>query len=281
MKKEKHRVDNIYNSITKMPGIIAFWDFSESRGQERVSSAGNKIYRLYEAVKAIERIDEGPISGYSAELTKDHYFKIPRQDLNRLDIHGHDSQVSIIAWIKRGKKPDGRPSEFIAGIWYEAGGGYDLKGKRQYALFLNMGWQHEPGPGRVTPHISAEGGPSPGLKWCYDYAISKSAVPLDEWSTVGFTYDSRNIRAYFNGLFSQLPNNDFREGIEYLKGNSLNPYHHDRGIFNAGKDGVGFTIGARTHDPNQTPAYFHGLIGGLVVFNRALSAEEMRLLGEK
>jgi len=126
-----------------------------------------------------------------------------------------------------------------------------------------------------------EGGPSPGLKWCYDYAISKSAVPLEEWCTVGFTYDSNKICAYFNGIFGQLPNNSFREEIEYLKGNSLNPYYHDRGIFNGGKDGAGFTVGARTHDLDQTPAYFHGLIGGLAIFDRALSAEEMLSLGKK
>ena len=58
---------------------------------------------------------------------------------------------------------------------------------------------------QLTPHISSEGGVTmraDGTKfpWCADYAATKLEVPEEQWCTLAFTYDSKFIRAYINGV---------------------------------------------------------------------------------
>jgi hypothetical protein len=55
---------------------------------------------------------------------------------------------------------------------------------------------------------------------------------------------------------------------------SKNPYHFPDGMGNNGSD---FTVGAVLLKSGMGN-FFHGLIGGLAVFNRALSEEEIKTL---
>jgi len=80
--------------------------------------------------------------------------------------------------------------------------------------------------GQLTPHISSEGGVSrradgTGLPWCADYAASVSAVPVGQWVTLGFTYDGRWIRAYFNGVLETRP-------VDPVKDRRTDPLFHGR-----------------------------------------------------
>jgi hypothetical protein len=68
----------------------------------------------------------------------------------------------------------------------------------------------------------------------------------------------------------------------------MNPYYHGRGIFrfDAKKHGswkighADFTVGARYAGGNMLGEALKGRMAGLAVFNRAVSAEEMKRLHE-
>jgi hypothetical protein len=82
---------------------------------------------------------------------------------------------------------------------------------------------------------------------------------------VGFTYDGAYARAYLNGEL------DIREG--------RNPFHYPRGLYDGGADGADFTVGAvsRSGEPGN---FFHGVLGWVAVFDRALSDEEIKELND-
>jgi len=96
---------------------------------------------------------------------------------------------------------------------------------------------------------------------------------------VAFTYDGQHIRSYLNGEFG----NREPELIDHTKGfpgysegitHSKNPYFYPDGMGNNGSD---FTVGAVLLARGMGN-YFRGQIGGLAVFDRALSGEEIRRL---
>ncbi len=76
------------------------------------------------------------------------------------------------------------------------------------------------------------------------------------------------IRAFFDGRFDEL------EGV--------NPYRYPHGIFDGGKDGSSVTVGSvpRGREPSGPGNFFAGTIGGIAVFDRALTSGEMASLAE-
>jgi hypothetical protein len=283
--------------IEKTPGLVAFWTFGEEAGQPRVSQGTKEKHSLTEVSGPIARIDGGPFSGYSAELNGHQYWQIKHADLGDLDISGKDAQVSMFAvvFIENLNK-----SKTIAGIWSEGKGAKDDTGTRQFALLMNMPTYG--GSRQLTPHVSSEGGVTrradgSAFPWCADYAASKSEVPEGKWCMLGFTYDSKYLRAYINGICEERPldaaqdkRNDpyfTNEGPDG-KDRGMNPYYHGRGIFKydatlhaktkiAPSD---FTVGSRMAVGSMTGEATKGKFGGLAVFNRALSEEEMKKLHE-
>lgn len=282
--------------VEKTPGLVAFWTFGEEPGKPRVSTATKDKHSLAEIGGPIARVEGGPYSGYAIHFNGKQYLSIPYKDLASLNISGKDAQVSMFAVVyldefKRGVT--------IAGIWNEGKGANDDSGSRQYSMLLNMPTYG--GPRQLTPHISSEGGVSrradgSGLPWCADYAASKSQVPEKKWVTLGFTYDSKYIRAYFNGVMEERkvdPKKDKREDPYFAKEGpdgghrGINPYYHGRGIFaydpekhaktkpNGGAD---FTVAARMAVGSMLGEAMKGKIAGLAVFNRALTDEEMKKL---
>ncbi len=63
--------------VSKMPGLIAFWTFGEEAGQARASSGTSQTIPLQEVGGPIGRVEGGPFSGYSADLSGRQYFRIP------------------------------------------------------------------------------------------------------------------------------------------------------------------------------------------------------------
>jgi hypothetical protein len=122
-------------------------------------------------------------------------------------------------------------------------------------------------------------------------------VPVEKWCTLAFSYDSKFIRAYINGVLDAMPLDPVRhkrddpyftrEGPE---GGSrgMNPYYHGRGIFKYdpalhAKTKIqpsDFTVGARMAVGSMTGEATIGKFGGLAVFKRALSDAEMKKLHE-
>lgn len=281
--------------VEKTPGLVAFWSFGEEAGQLRVSRGTVQRHSLAEVGGPIKRLEGGPYSGYHAELSGSQWLEIKHDKLADLNISGKDAQVSMFAAVLVN---DVAKSRTIAGIWSEGKGWGDDTGTRQYALLAHMPTYG--GNRRLTPHISSEGGVTrrkdgSALPWNADYAASNAQVPEGKWCTLGFTYDSRYIRAYINGALDARAldaKKDNREDRYFLtegpdgKDRGMNPYYHGRGIFQYDPQlhattripPSDFTVGARYAGGSMLKEAFRGRFGGLAVFNRALTDDEMRAL---
>lgn len=283
-------------AILKTSGLVAFWDFAEPETTPRVSKGTEQKHALLESGGAIPRVEGGPYSGFSARLDGSHYLHVPRKDIGNLDIHGKDAQVTLFTVIKVMEMKKGIT---VAGIWSEGKGKDDDTGTRQYSLLLNM--PAYGGPKRLVPHISAEGGVTrradgSGFPWCADYAVNQSEIPVGKWVTLGSTYDGKYLRAYFNGIMEPRtlqPGKDRRDDPYFTKegpdgkDRGMNPYYHGRGIFTydpakhavTKPDGAAdFTVGACYAVGHKVGNPLIGLVGGIAVFNRALTDDEMKAL---
>jgi hypothetical protein len=252
--------------VLNIQNLVAFWTFQEEEGNPRLSVGTKKQYPLREQAGNVARVspkDGAPFGLYAAHLKEGQWFLLPRDELGSLNICGKDAQVTVIAWIKRHRTQRNR-CEAVAGVWDEP------RNKRQYCLFLNLKVNKNHPDKRIKDkiagHISDVGAPTPGFRWCYDVAQSKSSVPYDEWICVGFTYDGEEIRAYYNG--------DFEAHDGY------NPFHFPNGIYDGGPDGSGFKVGVSDDLHGEECNWFAGIIGGVAVFSRALNAEEIKHLAQ-
>lgn len=255
--------------VLKTPHLVAFWNFQEEGGNNRVDK-GKSHLQLREVggpVGRIEPVDGAPFGTYAADLKFPQRFELPRAEMGALNIHGKKAQVTVVAWLKRRKAWEhGKPmhaNEAIAGVWREQ------DHKRQYCLFMNIKSNMQMMPQKtdekVSGHVSGTGGVSPGQPWCYEVSLGTTPVPWDEWVCVGMTYDGENIRSYFNGKF------DAAEG--------WNPYRQPDGIFDGGPDGADFVVGhsdVKRKANNQLVA----ILGGVAVFDRALTNDEMLALAK-
>lgn len=276
-----------------MPGLVAFWTFGEEPGQPRVSIGTKEKHPLAEVGGPIARVEGGPFSGYAAELNGKQYLRIPYAETGDLNISGKDAQVSMFAVVRI---LDLKQSRTIAGMWSEGKGANDDTGTRQYAMLMNMPTYG--GPRQLVPHISSEGGVTrradgSAFPWCADYAATKREVPEEKWCTLGFTYDSKYIRAYIDGVLEERPLDPVKDkrNDPYFthegpggKDRGMNPYYHGRGIYrydpaHPGKiGGADFTVGARYAVGSMLGEATKGRFGGLAVFNRALTDGEMKAL---
>lgn len=259
------RKDTLFpEQLRNYPGLITLWDFKEEAGHDRVS-AGREKFKLKEKFKSIPRVSEGPLSGYSIELDGTSYLSIPYAETKALNVR--NNSVTVIAWVKW----IGPGTGFIGGMWNE----YHDGGKRQYGLFVNL--PHYNGENQVCGHISKTGQPTHPFPYSIDYSASKQLVAKGEWTCIAFTYDGRYIRSYYNGIFeAREPElishtkgfEDYPDGLVQAK----NPYYFPYGI---GDNGSDFTVGAVQLSKGMSN-FFKGLIGGLAVFNKALTDDEMK-----
>ena len=255
--------NKIESEILSTPGLVAFWDFST--GKNRLVSKGEMKLQLQSSEgDSLQFIDNGPVSGRSILLDGTNYLYIPYEETEKLNIE--TNEVTVVAWVKW----TGEQTGFVGGMWNE----YEDGGKRQYGLFVSL--PHYNGKNQVCGHVSKTGGPTPPFPYSIDYSASKQEVTPNEWECVAFTYDGEFIRSYLNGEFEErepeLINNT--RGFEgYPEGlvQSKNPYYYPDGMGNNGSD---FTVGA-VRLKNGMGNFFKGQMGGLAVFNRALTSDEI------
>lgn len=249
--------------LTHQKGLVAFWNFESAPGGTFPDHRAR--HRLIPANDTIRRVADGPLSGHSVELNGiDDFLSIPHEASGALDIRSN--QVTVIGWVKW----QGGTS-FVAGKWNEYTGG----GKRQYGLFVSLPYYN--GRDQVCGHISKNGGPTPPFPYSIDYSASKQTVSKDEWVCVAFTYDGAYIRSYLNGRFeARAPElidhtagflTDQPDGLIHAK----NPYHYPDGM---GLNQSDFTVGG-VQLKRGMGNFFKGRIGGVAVFDRALSEKEM------
>ncbi len=252
--------------ITATKGLVALWDFSETEGHQRIAQPGK--FPLNESNGETARINEGPLSGFSAKFNGANYLSLPKSQTRELNIK--NNRVTVIAWIKW----TGEKTGFVGGMWNEHQDG----GKRQYGLFVSLPYYN--GKNQVCGHISKTGKPTPPFPYSMDYSASKQLVPVNEWCCVAFSYDGKYIKSYLNGIFEPRDPEliDHTKGFEgYPDGitQTKNPYYFPDGLGNNGSD---FTVGAVLLKSGMGN-FFKGQIGGLAVFERALEDNEIRNLG--
>lgn len=231
-------------------GLVVFWDFQEIMGENRVSKGPFK-YSLVEKDGEVEQVKDGIFGQYSARLGRSSWLNLPRKNCSALHFHGK-MPFTIVAWIKREGTKKFDHCEAIAGIWDETGC------RRQYCLFLNLHiWESAE---QVCGHVSTFGGPTPGYKYAMDCSIGQTKIPLDEWQSVAFSWDGESAYSYLNGKL------DRRE--------TWNPFYFGKEIYNGGENGADFTVGA-VNRSGVMGNFFTGLLGGLAVFNKCLSENEI------
>jgi hypothetical protein len=286
--------------VTNSPGFVAFWDFvkREPGGAHRFTAhvplgatndypldAANYIRDFWgegrEATYAdFPLLGRGPF-GQAIRIVKETdpnfrpFLFVPRSGLHDtpLDIKGTGKSVSVVVWAIRESG-----NHALAGIWHE---GTDLnhagaakvvaRGQRQYALFAGLNKE-----GSACGHVSENGAKSFG----HIYAMHKSnpvivlsetfneRVELQEF---GYTRVTVTRRKEGDGIWTTTARD--------LADVRLNPwwYPHDS-LYTPANDGTGgpFTIGRAIHSSRSVG--FTGWIGGVAVFHRALSAEELSAL---
>lgn len=261
---------DVSSSVVQQPGLICFWDFQKSTDKGYVSSGPN-AYALKPQNGPIQQVEEG-IFGSSLKIRQGQWLLLPREDCPALNFRGKD-EVTIVAWIQRESDANW---QYIAGMWNER------DAKRQYALFTCAASQTNfetmdriPAKHQTHGYASDVGGATPGKPFCFSYASGKLKLPKSEWTMIAYTYDHEFLRVYVNGKLDEHP--------------GYNPFPWNKPIFDGGEDGADFTV-ARQCLPNW-PHYpeaekpmrkqgFGGKLGGLAVYKRALSADELEAIHE-
>ncbi|MBA2115993.1 hypothetical protein HOV93_31800 [Planctomycetes bacterium FF15] len=252
-------------SVVDRPGLVCFWDFQKQTA-DGYASSGPHSYVLKPQNGPIEQSEDG-IFGTSLKIRQGQWLLLPREDCPALNFRGKD-EVTIIAWIQRESDANW---QYIAGMWNER------DAKRQYALFTCAGSQTNfetmdriPAKHQTHGYASDVGGATPGKPFCFSYASGQTKLPKRQWTMIAYTYDHEFLRVYVNGKLDEHPGH--------------NPFPWNKPIFEGGKDGADFTV-ARQCLPNW-PHYpqaekpmlkqgFGGKLGGVAVYKRALSAEEL------
>jgi len=243
---------NRVDTVASLSGLLSFWTFQEPADSPRVA-LGSHAYALREGagpIACVAPADGAPFGPHAAELQAGQYLYLPRAECPALDLHGPGAQVSVVAWIQCHRKREVQ-CEAIAGLWDET------RKQRQYGLFLDLRI-HQAGD-NVSGHVSASGGPTPGYPWAMDAAIGAGYLTYFDWHCVGFSYDGTLVSAWLDGRL------ETRVGF--------NPFAYPHGLFDAGPQGADFTVGA-VHRGGEMGNWFVGRLGGLAVFDRALSAQE-------
>jgi len=233
-------------SLKGVPGVVCAWDFSQELALK------SKVGHPYTLMLANDLIRISELGGEMClNIEEGGYALIPRDKCPALNFCGQQSSFTILARIYRKDKPY-KQCETIAGMWNETGK------KRQYCMFINLLQKNS--ANQVCGHISDVGGPTPGHRWARDASIGSTPVAFNTWTTVAITFNGESAKSYFNGVL------DYREG--------LNPYAFPHELYDGGENGSDFTVAA-VDRLEEMGNFFVGGISHLVVFDRALSDEEM------
>ncbi|SMP68909.1 Concanavalin A-like lectin/glucanases superfamily protein [Neorhodopirellula lusitana] len=258
-------------SPTSIPDLITFWDFQPTDSGDHLSK-GAAAYVLTEMNGPIQRTNDGIFGPSALQIQRGQWLRIKRDDCPALNRKGKD-EVTVVAWIKRQSDNNW---QYIAGMWNER------DAKRQYALFSCGHKQTDYTTlnridAKNQPHgyVSDVGGATPHRPYCFSYATGKTTLNKDNWYMIAYTYDHKAISVYTDGKLDQNGN--------------YNPFYWDKPIFDGGDEGSDFTVAQRAlpawpgYPEVEEPTHhegFGGIMGGLAVYGRALSATEMQSLYE-
>lgn len=246
--------------IQDLDGCVAHWCLGKS-----LTAVNDPQLTLEVRGEGPGEVGEGAVSDQSMVFTGNTWLEIPRSRLGPLNLKGKGSAVSVVAWVQWRQA---NLYQAVGGIWNET------QGKRQYCLFLNINTRYD-SEQNLHGHVSHTGGATPGADYCITYATGANRVPLHKWVLLAMTYDSRHIRVYLDGRLDANP----KPNLLLPESGTLNPFHYEGAIFDGGREGADFTIGA-VHRSGEMGNWFYGYIDTFSVFNRALSEDELRRIRE-
>jgi hypothetical protein len=248
--------------------LIAFWDFTEEQEPYK-AKAGVDTFQLGVGGTAPTKVTMKPFGGGLKFNGSSDYLRIPADQVGALSVAQFGDEVTVVAWVKRPvDAPDN--NSFIAGLWQED----NTNPKRQYGLFTHLPTYG--GFNRVCGHVSHTGGASPNLPYSRDYSTSARMIGRGILRCIGFTYDGTQVRSYLDGIADICENYTepllpLGEGLTYHK----NPYYFDLGL---NRQSISdFTVGAVKLTAGMGN-FFNSELGGLAIFKRALTDEEMMKL---
>lgn len=290
-------------SVIPEEGLVSFWDFQETSGPF-TAKLGSGKYTLEEAawdndtrtwssgntVARVRDVPPGaPFGPQSASLTQEQMLNI-RETQKRaplLNIHGDNATLSVVAWVKPGEMEHKAGFGHVVGIWSEP---IDA---RTYVLFApgssRGGWNH------LDAEVSRTGlTMQPACRWSTSYALGEANVTTQAWHMLAMTFDGKSIRAFVNGTLDYRPPHRLHPVGDVCSETWQNPApvstwsnRTEPGTWGPGGDPKGnitdFTIGGQreTPCPDGVPCAgglahgWYGLLGGLAVYDRALSSEEL------
>lgn len=233
---------------------------------------------------------------------------VPRARLrgSGVDVSGPGRSVTVVVWLKRMADSG---NHAIAGIWHE---GTDLRdhgtparkverGQRQYALFGGLAAN----PLAAASHISENGASTFGDKYARHLSVTPQTMPVDRWCSIALVFDNANdtVTSYLDGQAAEnwvesperhpffrhaaaaWERGEYRPPRRFVKVEDgrlealrVNPYWFPYDIHRPAGDSAGgpFTIGRVIHMGRNATS--PGLIGGVAVYGRALTAGELRRL---
>ena len=257
----------------------AYWDFS-TPDDPLVDTVHGYTLRQANASKpvGIVRLDGGGFARAAAFGFGPHGHRLyaPRDSVPALAaISGRAAEVSVVAWVKLIAEHPLHGGAYIGGVWEED------RSWRQYAVFMDHTGSCKANNGLVA-HVSAEGGPSPGQRYCESRACGATALQPGAWHCVANTYDGRSIKAFVNGsLDTEAGGHDSNNPFVYPDP----PRYPHGGIFTPPfGGGANFSMGANLiHDGGGVGSghlgnEFVGLLGAFAVFNRSLEPAELGAL---
>lgn len=265
--------------LTWPQSLVAFFPMNKVTDDSLVSTEGVAPFRaeLIQGSAKVDGSNPGPF-GPSTVFDGSTAYAVGGANpaataIGDLDVTKTTGRFTVVAWVK----DEGGPSqmEFRAGSHVEGG----PLTARQYGLYFNaFGYGASR---RVSPHMSTQDGGTPGYPWNVDLGASARQVDTGSWHMEVASYDGEKLVAYIDGVPDSYP--DYSEPEPdpgYSKQRlhiSKNPYFNDGGINSSPTKKI-FTIGAALigETPYTPVNHTKGWIGGVAVFNEALSAEEIK-----
>jgi hypothetical protein len=254
---------------TDLPNLLCFWDFQD--GPDRFTAQGKHTYELTARNGPIAAVPGGIFAEKAIRIERGQWLCVAGKEAPGLNLHGQ-AHVTIVAWIQR---ECDAPWQYIAGVWNER------DARRQYALFTcGLKQTNHRTMDRIDArhqthgYVSDVGGATPGKAYCFSYATGGSKIEAGKWHMIGFTYDHESLLVYVDG--------------ELDVNGDCNPFPWNKPIFSAPLDEpADFTVAQRAlprwpgYPEVEKPTHeegFCGLLGGLAVYDRALSGDEIRSL---
>lgn len=288
-------------------GLISFWDFQEASGPflakqgvgQYVLEEASFVNRIWNHGGAVNRSHDTPpgqpFGPLSASIGHNQMLEVLDTAIAAplLDIHGDDATMTMVGWMKPSQDLDNqtrRDFGHFAGIWSEA------ISVRTFVMFCPQNSRGRDIPGNhLDVEISRTGATmQPACRWSISYALGSAKIDSDSWHMLAMTFDGSFIRAFVNGTLDYRPPHRLNPAESPCNETWQNPAsistwtNRTEGQWGPGgapasQNRTDFTVGGQrgvicpdgVTCPGGMGHSWSGLIGGLAVFNRSLSDEEL------